>query len=200
MTSESTALLAAALLGAQAQIKGAVKDARNPHFKASYADLSSVWDACREALIVNGLTVAQYTDGALLVTRLMHISGEWIEGRTPLLMGKSDMQALGSAITYARRYGLAAMVGVCPEDDDGNAAVQRDERKAEAKADAVAPAGFDEWRLDFEAAADNGGKVLGEAWKRAKPEYRTHYNSLVTEAQRETLRARAAKADAAVPA
>ena len=118
--------LYAALAKAQSQIDGAKKDSTNPHFRSKYADLASVWDACREALTSNGLAVVQFgavsEAGAVLVTRLTHSSGEAIEGSIPLLNGKGDMQGLGSALTYARRYGLAAMVGVCPEDDDGNAA------------------------------------------------------------------------------
>jgi hypothetical protein len=205
MNSEARGALAKALATAQSQIKGATKDATNPHFKNKYADLSSVWDACRKPLSENGLSILQYTvihEGQpALVTMLLHVSGESVEGLTPLLVGKQDMQALGSAITYARRYGLAAMVGVAPEDDDGQAAVATNGGRTTQQELANAmqkPVGYDEWRMDFESAADNGRTALGDAWLKAKPEYRGYYNATVSNEQRDKLRA---KADAAgVPA
>jgi hypothetical protein len=181
--------LAKALHKAQGQIEGAKKDSANPHFKSKYADLASVWEACRPALQSNGLSVAQFCRvteaGAVLVTRLAHVSGDWLEGEIPLLNGKGDMQGLGSALTYARRYGLAAMVGVCPEDDDGNAASEK------PKAPAL-PEGFAEWAADFEAAADNGIAALKAAWEASKPEYR----AALPAADRERLKTKAAKAGA----
>lgn len=129
-TSEQINELATALAKAQGAIEGAKKDNVNPHFRSKYADLASVWDACRAELSKNGLSVIQpvlTVDGrTVTVTRLMHTSGQWIEdGGIPLLLGKEDMQGLGSALTYSRRYGLMAMVGIAPEDDDGNAASQK---------------------------------------------------------------------------
>lgn len=124
--SESIAKLSAALALAQASVTGAAKDALNPHFNRKYADLASVWDACRDALSKNGLAVVQLAesdgDRATVVTILTHSSGEWIKGSVTLRPSKADPQGIGSALTYGRRYGLAAMVGVAPEDDDGNAA------------------------------------------------------------------------------
>ena len=114
--------LALALAKVQAALKNAAKDAVNPHFKSTYADLTSIWDACREPLAANDLSIAQVIRDNHLVTILMHKDGEMIESYCPLINNKGDMQGLGSAITYARRYGLAAMVGVTAEDDDGNAA------------------------------------------------------------------------------
>ncbi len=120
--------LAAALAKAQGMIAGAKKDSVNPHFKTSYADLASVWDACRAALSANGLSVVQPTQpatgGVLVATILLHTSGEWIRGDLFMPCAKPDAQGIGSAITYARRYGLAAMVGVAPDDDDGEGAVR----------------------------------------------------------------------------
>jgi hypothetical protein len=126
-TSEQINDLAAALSKAQKEIKGAVKDSTNPHFKSSYADLASVWEACREAITSNGLAVVQtpHTDEAgncHIVTMLTHASGQWIRDTFSLPPTKADPQGYGSAITYMRRYALAAIVGVAPEDDDGNAA------------------------------------------------------------------------------
>lgn len=118
--------LATALAKAQPEIKSALKDSSNPFFKSKYADLHSTWEACREALNKNGLSIVQTicTNGeeSLLITTLLHQSGQWIEGSCPLLNQKKDMQGLGSAISYARRYSIAAICGVVSDDDDANAA------------------------------------------------------------------------------
>lgn len=118
--------LAAALAKAQGEMGHAVKDATNPHFKSNYADLASVWDACRAAFSKNGLSVTQPTtnapEGVTVVTLLMHASGQWIKSELTLPVAQRTAQAYGSAITYGRRYGLAAAAGVAADDDDGNAA------------------------------------------------------------------------------
>ena len=126
-TSDSIKELATALAKAQATMAGAKKDSTNPHFRSKYADLASIWEACRDALTSNGIAVVQMTrarpeDVVIVETRLLHSSGEWIEGELLVPVMKADAQGYGSAITYARRYALAAAVGVAPEDDDGNAA------------------------------------------------------------------------------
>ena len=124
--SDTIAKLAVALCKAQKEIKGAVKDSKNPFFKSDYADLSSVWDAIRTPLTSNGLSVTQLTDvapdGVIIETVLLHESGEYISGKLFMKPVKNDPQGIGSAITYGRRYGLQAISGVCPEDDDGNKA------------------------------------------------------------------------------
>jgi hypothetical protein len=124
--SETIKELAGALSLAQSEMLGATKASVNPFFKSHYADLAAVWDACRKALTKNGLAVVQTTSegqgGIPVETILIHSSGEWISGVLLVRPVKDDPQAMGSAITYARRYALAAMVGVAPEDDDGNAA------------------------------------------------------------------------------
>lgn len=125
--STTIANLAEALAKAQSKIKKADLDAKNPHYDSRYATFSSVREASREALSENGLAVVQSVnsepDGYHLETTLMHSSGEFITAKLKLLLGKSDMQGLGSAITYAKRYQFAAMVGVVDEeDDDGNGA------------------------------------------------------------------------------
>lgn len=118
--------LAAALCKAQADMEGAKKDAKNPHFNSKYADLASVWDAIREPLTKNGLSVVQLPrsmqGGVEVETILLHVSGESLSSVLAVPASKSDAQGFGSALTYARRYSLMAMVGVAPEDDDGNAA------------------------------------------------------------------------------
>ena len=129
MQSESIAALAAALSKAQADITGALKDSSNPFYKSKYADLASCWDACRKQLAANGLCVIQtttHTDaGVMLVTTLAHSSGEWIRGTLPVVTKDNGPQAQGSGITYARRYALAAIVGLAQIDDDAEAAQAR---------------------------------------------------------------------------
>ena len=129
MKSESIAALAAALSKAQADITGALKDSSNPFYKSRYADLASCWDACRKQLAANGLCVIQTTGmtdaGLMLITTLAHSSGEWIVGHLPVAAKDSSPQAQGSGITYARRYALAAIVGLAQIDDDAEAAQAR---------------------------------------------------------------------------
>lgn len=127
--SSSIAALAAALAKAQAEMSGAAKDSANPYFKSKYADLESVWSACRKPLTDNGLSVIQTSQptkhGLMLVTTLAHSSGEWIRGYMPILAKDATAQSQGSGITYARRYALAAIVGVYQTDDDAEAAQGR---------------------------------------------------------------------------
>jgi hypothetical protein len=128
MQSETIGKLAEALAKAQAVIESAKKDAENPFFKSTYADLASVWDVARRPLSDNGLSVSQLpgiSEGqkVRLQTILMHSSGEWLSSDFDMPYLKADPQAVGSALTYARRYSLAAIVGiVAEEDDDGNSA------------------------------------------------------------------------------
>jgi hypothetical protein len=127
--SDQIDLLSAALSKAQAEIEVAKFDATNPHFKSKYATLSSVREVVRVPFASNGLAVSQWpstsSDGIELVTMLTHSSGQWMQASFRLLLQKQDMQGLGSAITYARRYALSALAGVVSdEDDDGNAAVR----------------------------------------------------------------------------
>lgn len=118
--------LGLALSKAQAKIKTADKDANNPHFGSQYADLASVWTACREALTSEGLSVVQLPcgdgDRVGLTTTLLHASGQWMASTIFVSPERKGPQAVGSVITYLRRYALAAAVGVAPDDDDGNAA------------------------------------------------------------------------------
>jgi hypothetical protein len=120
--SESIAALVAALSAAQSEIRAAAKDSTNPHFQSSYADLASVWECCREPLTKQGLAVIQLpsADGTrvTVVTILAHKSGEFIAGELTLSAEGPTPQKIGSAVTYGRRYGLAAIVGVAPDDDD----------------------------------------------------------------------------------
>lgn len=119
--------LALALSKVQAELKGAQKDSENPFFKSKYADLQSVWDSCRGLLAKNGLAVAQtfepLENKIIIVTALLHQSGQWIESRLAMPPLKQDPQAYGSAISYGRRYALAAMIGIYQTDDDAEKAM-----------------------------------------------------------------------------
>jgi len=129
MQSDNIAELATALSKAQADITGALKDNSNPFFKSKYADLASCWDACRKQLAANGLSVIQTTEpteaGLMLVTTLAHSSGQWVRGLMPVLTKDNSPQGQGSGLTYARRYALAAIVGLAQIDDDAEAAQGR---------------------------------------------------------------------------
>lgn len=147
--SDSLEKFAPAFVKAQREVKGARKSSVNPHFKSRYADLAEVEDACLDALNAQGIAVLQpvRSDGptAIVTTLLLHESGEWLSEDLGLTAVQNTPQALGSAITYGRRYGLAAMVGVAPEDDDGNAATTQasgySQERPVVSATPAAPAG-----------------------------------------------------------
>lgn len=124
--SEKIDKLSEALNRAQSKIGGAVKDAANPFFKSKYADLSAVIKAFKGPMIEEGLSYVQHPVsneyGVGVVTRLMHTSGQWLEASFTVPLVKLDPQQAGSAITYCRRYALAAMFGIPQVDDDANAA------------------------------------------------------------------------------
>lgn len=123
--------LAQALCSAQLRLELAHRRSKNPFYHSSYAAFEDIWGACRIPLNENGLSVAQMTHasdkGLCLVTTLMHTSGQWIRGEYLLNPLKNDPQSLGSALSYAKRYALAAMVGVVSsdEDDDGEKSMNR---------------------------------------------------------------------------
>lgn len=161
--------LAAALAKAQARIRNAAQDKTNPAFRSKYADLSSVWEACRQHLSDNGIAVVQApaADGpkVTVTTMLVHTSGEWVSADLTITAVKGDPQGIGSAITYARRYGLASMVGVAPGDDiadagddDGN------EASTQAKPEAKAQVGLLQRKVTALAAMDKRypGQVRSE--------------------------------------
>ena len=140
--SDTIVELATALAKAQSEMAGAIKGSNNPFFGSTYADLAAVWDACRDPLAKNGLAILQpvrLEEHRIYVTTLMvHASGEWIseelsaqpgvqktENKRPVFYPVESPQAIGSTITYLRRYGLAAMVGIAQVDDDGESAMGR---------------------------------------------------------------------------
>ncbi len=133
-TSPSIKEIATAMNVAQTKMHGAHKNSANPFFKSSYANLESVMDAIREATAGLGISYMQLSavmvtdNGPIygITTRIMHVSGEWIEGFYPVICAKqNDPQAFGSATTYARRYALSAAFGVVQVDDDGEGATYR---------------------------------------------------------------------------
>jgi hypothetical protein len=160
-TSVETAKLDEAMAKAQSKVSAAVKDKINPAFRSKYADLASVWDACREALTSNGIFVSQWPihseDGRLhIVTRLAH-KGEWIKAHFSLPVGKQDAHGYAGALTYAKRMSLSAAVGVvADDDDDGNAASQRPSFEPK-KAAAPMPA------TDIESVGDTYIRKFNEA-------------------------------------
>ena len=153
--SESIVDLAAALIAARPNFAPAIKNSFNPSFKSTanpngskYTDLASAIDATQAALLAQGIVVLQSPSGSIehrsvsITTRLLHKSGQFLEGTLDVpALGRNgyDAQSVGSAITYGRRYALMAMLGIAPEDDDGNAAsgpepqkeIQRKSEKAQ---------------------------------------------------------------------
>ena len=126
--SDSIKELATALSKVQGELTYAKKDSANPFFKSRYADLESVWDACRSLMAANGLSVIQmpgnFFEGRMwLITRLCHNSGEWIEQEMSLPVTKADSHGCASAVTYMRRISLAAFLSIVQADDDGNNSV-----------------------------------------------------------------------------
>ncbi len=136
--SEQINELATALAKAQGAMEAASKDTANPFFKSKYADLASIMEAVRKPFADNGLSYVQSpsydkSTGEVTVDMiLMHSSGQFIVGAVSLPVSKADAQGVGSAITYGRRYILAAMCGVVADDDDGNAAVGNGQQKTVA--------------------------------------------------------------------
>lgn len=186
MMSPAIGQLAAALAKAQGAMSHASKDKINPHFRSSYADLANVLDACRDALAANGLSVTQIPslsgNAVTVTTLLLHASGEWVSSSLSMPLSKGDAQGVGSAITYARRYALAAIVGVAQDDDDGNGATGRGHGRveqppppqksatpqvpghvldlAETIDECKDAAALAEWRDQIERVASGNGKLI----------------------------------------
>ena len=167
--SESITTLCAALVAAQAEMGGAVKDSANPFFKSTYADLTSVVKAVKEPFAKHGLGYTQFPirseSGVGVVTRLIHTSGEWLEEEYILPMVKMDPQSAGSAITYARRYALQAMAGIPTADDDAEAAMLRGEKEP------------DPMQLHLEAVARNMASIQYIKDCLSRDEYESAYEA-----------------------
>lgn len=140
--SDSIGKLVEALAKAQLKFDPVLKDSDNPAFRSKYADLQSVISATAKHLAGEGLVVIQMPQASLgadnktltLTTMLAHTSGEWIASDLTLpatMRDRLDAQAIGSAITYARRYGMQSILGVAAEvDDDGNSASDQGSKQA----------------------------------------------------------------------
>lgn len=183
-TSDQIHEIATALAKAQGDIKGAGKSASNPFFKSKYADLASVWEACRSPLSANGLAVIQSPSLAgmtvTVTTLLIHSSGQWIRGEASCVAKDDSPQSVGSAITYLRRYALQSFAGVAPEDDDAEAAQGRGKTMpgmtstAQIAARLTAPVGYSAWLEGLTDVLPEGTAALEKAWKASKPEFRRY--------------------------
>ena len=136
--SETIGKLSEALAKAQGEMKPASFDAQNPHFRSKYATLASIMEACRAALSQNQIAVVQGTsvieDRVIVTTMLVHASGEFVSDQLSMNIIKDSPQAIGSAITYARRYSLASLVGVVSDqDDDAEAAMPKENAQKPVK-------------------------------------------------------------------
>lgn len=187
--------LAAALAKAQGAMEPATKDSKNAERGTRYADFASIWRACRKPLADNNLAVVQAflpgTSGVELVTTLIHSSGQSItsrlpvpgtvgrEGSLPLQPAKGDALTLGAAIGYARRYALAALVGVVVDDEPSDATQrQRQERRPREEAPPAPIRSADEvaqevvlWRARISAAEDFDAldKILADLKREIPP-------------------------------
>ena len=127
--SDSITNLATALAKAQAEIRPAIFDSTNPHFRSKYASLTAVMEACREALSKNQIAVVQgaaVVDGAVAVTTLLlHASGEYISDELTMPFAQATPQQIGSSLSYCRRYSLASLVGITADDDDAEEAMPK---------------------------------------------------------------------------
>ena len=141
--SESTTALFGALASAQGEMENASKNSENQHFRSKYADLAEVLNTVRPVLSRHGLSVTQfpsYGDGIVHVeTIIAHKSGEWMSEKCSAPAQKQDPQGVGSAISYLRRYSLAAVCGIAQEDDDANASSKAPKQSAKTMT-APAPA------------------------------------------------------------
>ncbi len=160
--------IAAALVKAQNEIKAAIKDSTNPHFRSKYADLSSVVDAVKAPLLKNGISFIQGVNdaegGVAVETMLLHTSGEWLSSTLRIPASKQDAQGFGSAITYGRRYGLQALCGVPAEDDDGNSATASVPTRITPVAGSLAALSAEDQQRAKEIAAE-----IVEHWQNDKP-------------------------------
>lgn len=176
--SDTITALATALAKAQGMIDDATKTGMNPAFRSKYADLAAVRAVIREPLAVNDLAIVQAprtVDNAVEVeTMLLHKSGEFIAETLRMPVNKWDAQGIGSGITYARRYGIMAILSIASEDDDGNAAVQKTAAPAPAPAPKKPAPSIDVTALiaKGESAASLGEAALMEWWEGLTKEQR----------------------------
>lgn len=131
MQSENIELITKAIISFQKEVSGIKKESENPYFKSKYANLESIWMGIKDGLFAHDLTVIQYgfpsKPGTIGVgTKLLHTSGQWIDSQLELPFKEPDPQKAGAAITYSRRYSLAAILSIPLLDDDAESAMVRD--------------------------------------------------------------------------
>jgi len=184
-TSETINEISAALAKAQASMNNASMNKVNPHFKSKYADLAEIRNTVTPQLAANGIAVIQGTDatsdGFFVFTKLVHSSGQWIESRYPIIADTNKPQAMGSAMTYARRYLLSAMCNIASEeDDDGNEAADHGKQAPEIRNMPGQPgASKKDARTDFEYLAQEMRKAQTvEAMKNWKELRKREINAL----------------------
>lgn len=173
--SEQINELAAALAKASAEFGAATKDATNPAFRSTYADLASVLAAVRPALSKHSITIIQSAvtdmDGKTVTvqTMLVHASGQFVSSALTMPVPKWDPQGIGSAITYGRRYMAMAMCGIAPEDDDGEGAGKGETVKEHRNPPKPAPqsdAQIERIRAEIMDAASYGENALQAVGRR----------------------------------
>lgn len=166
LKSESIAALAKAIALSQLHVENALKSSTNPHFKSKYADLAEILNTVRPVFSANGIAIVQtptFESGVASVeTMLCHESGEFISSVCSSPVSKQDAQGIGSAITYLRRYSLAAMCGIAQEDDDGQHAVQEPQTQRQAPSRKLSNAEREMGVADMKGAPDEA--VLKQVW------------------------------------
>jgi hypothetical protein len=180
--SEQVDKIIPAFIAFQSDMPSVPKDGNNPHFKSKYATLGAITEATRPHLAKHGLGFMQWMSNRegyqLIVTRIMHTSGQWMEDEGYILNPtKNDPQGMGSAVTYARRYTLGASLGIITEDDDdGNRASEPAPVKKPASKPDPAPLQEPDWFNDMGELNDKGklaAKSIHEGFEWAKIE--KHY-------------------------
>jgi hypothetical protein len=180
-TSESTVNLIKALIAFQASVGKIKKGSNNPYFKSKYASLNDILDIITEPLNAAGLSIVQFPEGTnTLTTRLMHITGEWMEGNYFMQPTKLDPQSFGSVITYQRRYALGSILSLnIDEDDDGNKA---SEPAKQVKKPVLTPKS-EVWIKSVEYCASNGPDAILKKYDISDSDYTT----LIVQAQQLNL-------------
>jgi len=171
-TSESIKNIAIALCKFQGEVEKIKKTEKNPFFKSSYANLSSILDIIREPLVKNELSYVQFPSGEYgLTTMLMHSSGEWMKCTYEMKPTKHDPQGQGSVITYQRRYTLGAILGLnIDEDDDGNKGSKPQPKKENTADKPWLNPDTNEWKEAIKYLQNNGNiEKIEEKYKISKP-------------------------------
>jgi len=119
-TSESVKNILPAIFKVKGEMKTFTKGASNPYFDSTYVDLNALLEGVEPLLAANGMILLQPVNGNTVETVILHSSGEFISSSMDMVLAKQDMQAAGSAVTYARRYSLQSLLGLKAVDDDGN--------------------------------------------------------------------------------